>query len=63
MIFNLMKMEFQKISIDEFVEQTIKNNPDFKADELKRYLEEFKNEKFKESCVIVETQYGLLAQR
>jgi hypothetical protein len=33
-----MKREFQKISIDEFVAQTTKGNPDVKAGELKRAL-------------------------
>ncbi len=40
-----MKKGFQKISIDEFVAQTLKSNSDFKADELKRALEDFKERK------------------
>ena len=40
-----MKNGFQKISSNEFVAQTIKSNPDFKAGELKRALEEFKKRK------------------
>jgi hypothetical protein len=42
-----MKNRFQKISIDEFVEQTIKINPDLKAGELKRGLVEFKKRKMR----------------
>jgi len=40
-----MKKGFQKISIDEFVALTIKSNPDLKAVELKKDLEEFKKRK------------------
>lgn len=49
--FDLMKKEFQKISIDEFVAQTIKSNPDLKAGELKRDLEEFKKRKIQGKAV------------
>lgn len=42
-----MKNGFKKISIDRFVAQTIKRNPEVKALELKRDLEEFKKRKIK----------------
>ena len=40
-----MNNVFQKISINEFVAQTIKGNPDLKAVDLKKDLEEFKKRK------------------
>jgi len=40
-----MNNAFQKISINEFVAQTIKSNPDLKAVDLKKDLEEFKKRK------------------
>jgi hypothetical protein len=40
-----MNNVFQIISINEFVAQTIKSNPDLKAVDLKKDLEEFKKRK------------------
>jgi hypothetical protein len=40
-----MKNGFQKISIEDFVVQTIKSNPELKAGELKKDLEGFMKRK------------------
>jgi hypothetical protein len=45
--FKFNKMEFNNISIEEFVEQTIKKNPEMNSDDLFKDLEEFKKRKFK----------------
>lgn len=38
---------FHRISIDEFVAETVKGNPGFKGSELRRGLEEFKKRKMR----------------
>ena len=47
MIFDPKKREFLKITLDEFVKNTIEGNSDLNAGELRKSLEEFKKRKNK----------------